>query len=186
MLESKVIAKAYTSSNDWNETKDLVIRENLLQARVISSAQRMLGEVIPRLRLLSEKELSLFRTSADQDQRHLLWLAICRRHAFISDFYVQVVHERYLSLKEKVGIDEFNLFWEQKAVDHPEVDRISDLTKIKLRSVLFKMMREAGLITKDNSINTVMLSPLVQNMILMNNPNEMRWFTTIDNKGRRV
>jgi hypothetical protein len=91
-----------------------------------------------------------------------------------------------LSLKEKVGIDEFNLFWEQKAVDHPEVDRISDLTKIKLRSVLFKMMREAGLITKDNYINTVMLSPLVQNMILMNNPNEIRWFTTIDNKGRRV
>ncbi len=81
MLESKVIAKAYTSSNDWSETRDLVIRENLLQVRVISSAQRMLGEVIPRLRLLSEKELSLFRTSADQDQRHLLWLAICRRHA---------------------------------------------------------------------------------------------------------
>jgi len=186
LLESKVIAKAYTSSNDWSETRDLVIRENLLQARVISSAQRMLGEVIPRLRLLSEKELSLFRTSADQDQRYLLWLAICRRHAFIGDFYVQVVHERYLSLKEKVGTDEFNLFWEQKAVDHPEVDRISDLTKIKLRSVLFKMMREAGLITKDNYINTVMLSPLVQNMILMNNPNEMRWFTTIDNKGRRV
>ena len=76
-----------------------------------------------------------------------------------------------------------SIFWEQKAVDHPEVDRISDLTKIKLRSVLFKMMREAGLITKDNYINTVMLSPLVQNMILMNNPNEMRWFTTIDNKG---
>jgi hypothetical protein len=48
------------------------------------------------------------------------------------------------------------------------------------------MMREAGLITKDNYINTVMLSPLVQNMILMNNPNEIRWFTTIDNKGRRV
>jgi len=186
LLESKVIAKAYTSSNDWSETRDLVIRENLLQVRVISSAQRMLGEVIPRLRLLSEKELSLFRTSADQDQRHLLWLAICRRHAFIADFYVQVVHERYMSLKEKVGTDEFNLFWEQKAVDHPEVDRISDLTKIKLRSVLFKMMREAGLITKDNYINTVMLSPLVQNMILMNNPNEIRWFTTIDNKGRRV
>ena len=111
LLESKVIAKAYTSSNDWNETKDLVIRENLLQARVISSAQRMLGEVIPRLRLLSEKELSLFRTSADQDQRHLLWLAICRRHAFIADFYVQVVHERYLSLKDaaaEAGIETYH------------------------------------------------------------------------------
>ena len=100
MLESKVIAKAYTSSNDWNETRDLVIRENLLQVRVISSAQRMLGEVILAC------ACSLKRTVTVQDfcrsrPASSPLLAICRRHAFIADFYVQVVHERYMSLKEK-------------------------------------------------------------------------------------
>jgi hypothetical protein len=71
-------------------------------------------------------------------------------------------------------------------MEHPELERISDLTREKLRTVVFKMMREVGLITKDNHINTVLLSPLVQNNILMNAPHELAWFTTIDDKGRRI
>jgi hypothetical protein len=186
LRESLIAANAYLSSNDWDKARNLLIQENLLQARMISSAKRMITEIIPRLQLLSERELHLFRTSADQDQRHLLWLAICRRHAFIADFYVQVVHDRYLSLKETVGTDEFNVFWNQKAMEHPELEQISDSTREKLRSVVFKMMREVGLITKDKHINTVVLSSLVQNGILMDAPNELSWFTTIDDKGRRI
>ena len=186
LRESLIATNAYLSSNDWDKARELIIQENLLQARMISSAKRMLTEIIPRLKLLSERELHLFRTSTDQDQRHLLWLAICRRHAFIADFYTQVVHDRYLGLKETVGTDEFNLFWNQKAMEHPELERISDSTRNKLRMVLFKMMREVGLITKHNQINTVMLSSLVENNILMNTPNELSWFTTIDDKGRRI
>jgi hypothetical protein len=186
LRESLIVTNAYLSSNDWDQARTLVIQENLLQSRMISSAKRLLSELIPRLQLFSERELHLFRTSPDQDQRHLLWLAICRRHAFIADFYTQVVHDRYLSLKETVGNDEFNIFWNQKEREHPELERISVLTREKLRTVVFKMMREVGLITKNNHINTVLLSPLVQNSILMNAPQELSWFTTIDDKGRRI
>jgi len=186
LRESLIVTNAYLSSNDWDQARTLVIQENLLQSRMISSAKRLLSELIPRLQLFSERELHLFRTSPDQDQRHLLWLAICRRHAFIADFYTQVVHDRYLSLKETVGNDEFNIFWNQKEREHPELERISVLTREKLRTVVFKMMREVGLITKDNHINTILLSPLVQNSILMNAPQELSWFTTIDDKGRRI
>ncbi|MPN54027.1 hypothetical protein SDC9_201696 [bioreactor metagenome] len=48
------------------------------------------------------------------------------------------------------------------------------------------MMREVGLVNKSNQINTVVLSPLVKNNILMNAPTELAWFTTIDDKGRRI
>lgn len=186
LRESLIATNAFLSSNDWDQARKLVIQENLLQSRMVSSAKRLLSEIIPRLQLFSERELHLFRSSSDQDQRHLLWLAICRRHGFIADFYTQVVHDRYLGLKETVGNDEFNIFWTQKAMEHPELERISDLTREKLRTVVFKMMREIGLITKDNHINTVLLSPLVQNNILMNAPHELAWFTTIDDKGRRI
>jgi hypothetical protein len=186
LRESLIVTNAYLSSNDWDQARKLVIQENLLQSRMISSAKRMLREITARLQLLSERELHLFRTSPDQDQRHLLWLAICRRHAFIADFYTQVVHDRYLSLKETVGNDEFNIFWNQTEREHPELERISVLTREKLRTVVFKMMREVGLIPKDNHINTVLRSPLGQNSILMNAPQELSWFTTIDDKGRRI
>lgn len=186
LRESLIATNTFLLSNDWVQAKKLIIQDNLLQARMISSAKRMLREITNRLQLLSERELHLFRTSTDQDQRQLLWLAICRRHVFIADFYTQVVHDRYLSLKETVGFDEFNLFWNQKAIEHTELESISESTRKKLRAVVFKMMREVGLVNKTNQINTVVLSPLVKNNILMNAPTELAWFTTIDDKGRRI
>ncbi|MDD3942667.1 MAG: DUF1819 family protein, partial [Sphaerochaetaceae bacterium] len=85
-----------------------------------------------------------------------------------------------------VGAEEFNLFWTQKSVIHPEIERISDLTREKLRTVLFKMMREVGIISKDNRINTVVLSPMVQSFIRSTDANEQYWFTTLATNGRRV
>jgi hypothetical protein len=138
------------------------------------------------LQRLSNDELTFFISAGEQDQKHLLWLAICRRHRFIADFMVEVVHDRYVSLKDAVGAEEFNLFWTQNSVTHPEIERISDLTREKLRTVLFKMMREVGIISKDNRINTVVLSPMVQGFLRSTDANERYWFTTLDTNGRRV
>ncbi|NCB71772.1 MAG: DUF1819 family protein, partial [Clostridia bacterium] len=77
LRESLIATNAFLSSNDWDQARKLVIQENLLQSRMVSSAKRLLSEIIPRLQLFSERELHLFRSSTDQDQRHLLWLAIC-------------------------------------------------------------------------------------------------------------
>jgi len=186
LRESLIVTDVFLSGNDWAQARKLIIQDNLLQVRMINSAKRILSEIIPRLQLFSEQELHFFSTSTDQDQRHLLWLTICRRHAFIADFYTEIVHDRYLSLKETVGMDEFNLFWNQKMLEHSELENISESTRKKLRSNMFKMMREVGLITKNNHINTILLSPLVLNSILTYAPQELSWFTTIDNNGRRV
>lgn len=184
--ESLILTRTYLELQDWKAARRRVLDENLFQARMASSAKRMIGEVLPRLQTFSKDELSYFLAAGEQDQKHLLWLAICRRHRFIADFMVEVVHDRYEGLKEAVGAEEFNLFWTQKSVTHPEIERISDLTREKLRTVLFKMMREVGIISKDNRINTVVLSPMVQGFIRSADANEQYWFTTLDTNGRRV
>jgi hypothetical protein len=186
LRESLIVANAYATVNDWALARKLVLDENLLQSRMVSSSKRMLSEVIPRLKAFSEDELQAFLVAPDQDQRYLLWIAICRRHQFITDFCIEVLHDRYLSLKETVGIDEFNLFWSQQAINHPEVERISDLTKDKLRYVLFKMLQEVGLLTKTFRINTVVLSPSVKTLIKASDANAFHFFTTIDENGRRI
>lgn len=188
LRESLIIANAHVAAagNDWLVTRKLVLEDNLLQSRMVSSSKRMVGEVIPRLKTFSEEELLIFVSAPDQDQKYLLWIAICRRYQFIADFVREVLHDRYMSLKETVGIDEFNLFWVQQALIHPEVERISDLTKKKLQNVLFKMLREVGLLTMDFHINTVILSPLVKSFIRASDTNAFLYFTTIDENGRRI
>jgi hypothetical protein len=183
--ESLILARTFLGLGDWQLARKHVIDKNLLQARMSSSAKRTIGEVIPRLQKLSNDELLYFISAGEQDQKHLLWLAICRRHRFIADFMVEVVHDRYVSLKEEVGTEEFYLFWTQKSVSHPEIERISDLTREKLRTVLFKMLREVGIISGDGRINTVILSPPVQGFLNPSNPEERLWFTTFDAHGRR-
>ena len=42
---------------------------------------------------------------------------------------------------------------------YEELESISDSTRKKLRQVLFKMLREAGIISKDKSIIPSILSP---------------------------
>lgn len=188
LRESLIIANTYSyaADSDWTFARNIVLEENLLQSRMVSSSKRMVGEVLPRLKSFSEKELHTFISASDQDQRYLLWIAICRRYQFIADFCREVLHDRYLSLKETVGIDEFNIFWSQQAIIHPEVERISDLTKNKLRYVLFKMLQEVGLLTRAFHINTVVLSPLVKDFIRVSDTNAFQYFTTIDENGRRI
>ena len=184
--ESQIVTRTYLDLGDWQLARKQVIDKNLLQARMASSARRTIGEVIPRLQKFSNDELSYFITGGEKDQKHLLWLAICRRHRCIADVMEEVVHDRYVSLKYTVGTEDFNLFWTQKSVSHPELERISDSTREKLRTVLFKMIREIGIISKGGQINIVVISPMVLSFLRSIEANEQYWFTTLDTNRRRV
>ncbi len=184
--ESVLIAQVYQQKKDWSLTRKTVISENLLQARMINSAKRLVGELIPRLKTLDEDELAFFLSTTEQNQRNLLWLAICRRHGFIADFMREVVHERYVTLKESVEKDEYEYFWEQKSILHPELERISESTKQKLRTVLFKMLRDVGILRRDGGIQTMLLDQDMLRLIQSNNVEEIILFTTTDLSGRRI
>lgn len=186
LRESVILARSFLDLGDWQLAREHVLTNNLFQARMESSAKRTVREVLNRLQRLSDDELSCLLSAGEQDQKHLLWLAVCRRYSFIADFMAEVVRDRYESLKDAVGYEEFDLFWMQKSVTHPEIERISDTTRKKLRTELFRIMREVGLISKDWRLSTVILSPLIQSFIQSVDVNEQYWFTTLDTNGRRV
>ena len=137
--ESLIVANTYLEYRDWDQVRQVILQENLFQSRMASSSKRLLSELVGRIRLMSEEEMVFFTRSRDQDSRHILWLVICRRYRFIKEFYQQSVQNNWVSLKEHVTADDFNLFWAQKSVGHPEVERISILTKEKLNSCVSKV-----------------------------------------------
>lgn len=157
--ESVKLAGLYLDHGDWNSVRNKVIAENLLQSRTINTLKRVCREVISRLKTLNQGELEFLAEGSHQEQTCLLWLAVCRRYRFIADFAVEVLRERYITLKSDLTYADFDSFFNRKSEWHVELDEISSATRSKLRQILFKILREADFLTADNMINAAMLSP---------------------------
>ena len=151
-------AKLYLETNDWDLVKSEFIGQNMLQSRTTSALRRTTGEIIPRLQTLSTAELQFFVECSPSEQGYILWIAICRRYAFIADLTLDVIGDRVATLMLTFDYADFDAFYQSKALQHPELDAVSDLTRKKLREVSFRMLREAGLLTKNNDILEPILS----------------------------
>ena len=163
--ESVTLASQYLDIGNWDSVRDKVIAENLLQSRTLNTLKRVLREVISRLNTLTFGEIDLLVHGSHQEQAYLLWIAICRRYRFIADFAVEVLRERFISLKTDLTNEEFDSFFNRQSDWHSELEDISPTTRSKLRQVLFKMLREADLLSANNMINAAFLSPRLLEVI---------------------
>ena len=156
--ESVTLAMLFFELNDWDPVKEKVLSENLLQSRTLNTSKRQCREIISRLKTLDQKELDLLISGSTQEQKYLLWLAVCRHYRFIAEFAEEVIRERYIGLKHDLQYDEFDFFFNKKSEWHPELEEIKPTTRNKLRQVLFRILREAELLTVKNTLNAAMLS----------------------------
>ncbi|AJY71181.1 hypothetical protein RW64_17270 [Geobacter sulfurreducens] len=179
-LESVELAGLYLDLGDWKLAKDKVLNENLLQARTLSTLNRNCREIISRLKTLSSAEIEFLVDANHQEQAYLLWLAACRRYRFIADFAVEVLRERFITLKADLTHEDFDSFFNRKSEWHLELDEISPSTRNKLRQVLFKILREADLLTANNMINAAMLSPRLLDVIHQGSRRDVLYFPLFD------
>lgn len=178
--ESIVIADLYHQLGDWDAVRTQVIGDNRLQMRTLNASKRIYREISSRLRLLTPPQLELLGDSSLQEQNYLLWLAICRRYRFIYDFAVEVVREKFLRLDRTLTYEDYDAFFHQKAEWHPEVERVAAATRAKQRQVVFKMLREADLLSKDDYLLPAMLTPRLIATIVQDNAAHLAVFPVGD------
>lgn len=186
LRESVELAALYLELDDWDAVRSQALSANVLQARKTSTGQRWVTEIILRLRSLRENEVRLLVSGNSQDQASVLWLAICRRFAFIGDFMAEMVRERYLSLRNELGYPDFDAFIEGKMDQPPELVAISPSTRSKLRQVLFRLLREANLLSKDQQIMTPTLGRELAKLMMANDVSEARCFPITENDLRSL
>jgi hypothetical protein len=159
------IAELFIALSDWKEVSKKVLSENILQARMQSSAKRVAHEIINRLKTLTDDELELLLNTSPPEQKQILFISICRRYKFIYDFAKDVIRERYLTLKHDLPTEEFESFYNQKEQWHEELEKISPSSKYKLRTVLYKILLEAEIIDKNKIIMPAILSPKLISLV---------------------
>lgn len=155
MHESLTVAKAYRDLGDWEATRTLVLEQNLIQATAQSSLKRYTAEVIGRLKTLTDQELDFLLDASVSDQQLALWVMNCRRYSFIGDFAEEVVRQKFLVRDYALSVEDYDGFVAQKVFWHGELEEITELTQKKLRSVIFRMLEGANLLSESGQISTV-------------------------------
>lgn len=174
--ESVAVARLHVAGTNWDSTLAAARESGAFPVRKASSARRSIREIVNRLKRLSPDELALFIEGDRSEQAALLWLAACRAYRFIGEFAVEVLSDRFLSLRTDLTYDDFDTFLSAKEEWSPKLAALSASTRAKLRAVLFRLMREAELLSPEKRILGAMLSPRVLAVIQAGNPDELHYF----------
>ena len=173
--ESVAVAQLRLQGISWDATIAKALETRAFPVRKASSARRSIREIVNRLKKLSNDDLLLLVEGDRTEQAALLWLAACRAYRFIGEFAVEVLNERFLSFRLHVTYDDFDSFLAAKAEWSPKLASLSNSTRAKLRAVLFRLMREAGVLSQDGRLLGAVLSPRVMARVA-GNPDELRFF----------
>jgi hypothetical protein len=182
--ESLLLLDLY--AGNWDDVYNCALEKNTLQTRVVSTAKRVLREIISRLRTLTREELELLQQGSAGEQKYLLWLGVCRRYVFIYDFASEVIRERYLTLKHNLPDEEFEVFYNVKEQWYEELEKIAESTRNKLRTVLYRILREAEIIDVNKLILPAILTDELIGIIAKHDVNDLAIFPISDIDLQRV
>ena len=156
--QSNLILKKYLENKDWRETEKYSIENNILQTNTLSSSKRIFREISLRLKSLSNEERKFLIKSNYVDQSILIWISICRTYKFIGDFASIIISEKFSSYQLEIEYSDFNYFFEKQQVLHEELRTLKDSTRKKLRQVIFRIMKDLNIISKDKEITPLLPS----------------------------
>ena len=142
----------FIKSKDWTKVREEILKTNLFQTRTQNSLERICREVLSRLKFLSSEQLKIIQDGSRQEQLQMLWIAVCKRYSFISDFAIEVIREKFLLMDYALTEEDYTIFFDTKAEWHEELEKLKDSTKKKLKQVLFRILREAEITSEMNII----------------------------------
>jgi len=184
LSETLAVARLHVSGEAWAETLERALNEGATALPKAASNRRTLNEITLRLSAFSKEELAFFADEAERDEAQaLLWLAICRTYRFIAEFVREVVMDRYLSYRLDLPIESFDVFFDDKAEWNDKLAGLTASTREKLGQVMFRILREAGIISQDRQIQTAILSNRLENMLKTNRPDSFDYLPGIARDG---
>lgn len=183
--ESEKMAQLYLEEKNWDVVREKSLKQGLPQTRTQSSATRIYREISARLKTLADDALELVAHGSIQERAHILWLAVCCRYLFIQEFAVEVIRERFLTLRYDLSYQDFDAFFNAKADWHEDLDAITPMTRNKLRQNLFRMLREADILSANNSIQPAVLAPHLERLVSKKGIDMIRIFPVLDSGSTR-
>jgi len=139
------MADAYLTCEDWDVAQKKVLAGNLLQARSPASARRMERELRQRLIHLTPAQIRLAAHGMTDERTAIGWLAAMKGSRFIYAFASDILRAKLALLDPVVRASDYEAFILNQIAAHPDLASLTASSRAKIRSVLFSMVREAGM-----------------------------------------
>ena len=174
--------KKYLEYKNWDNVKDLVIEENIMQKQSVSSRKRVFTEIKRRIESLTSSQLEFVNEANSSDIRNLIFLSILKTYRFIFEFMAEVISKKVLMFDYKILNSDYETFFESKKYAVEQLESITEATQYKLKQVLFRILEEAMIIdnTKSKNILKPHLSGEVIKLIIKDNPIYLKAFLYTD------
>lgn len=182
--ESIVVAEAlFRNKYDWNAMAAEVEGRNLLQSRTRSTSKRKLREISQRLKYLTLPQLALLVDGTRHEQKLILWLACCEKYPLLAELARDVVRAKFLQLDYSIDAGDIARFVELQTLWHDELAGLTASTITKLQTVMFRMLREAELISDDGIISAPIVSGRFIQVVKADSPGGLLYFPLVIEKG---
>lgn len=160
-------------------TEDLVL---ILGNGKSATGKRLLLEFNNWIATLTEQQIEILKNGSFKSQNEIAFLAVCKYLDFIRDFVIEVIREKYMVFDYELTDGDYLSFFRRKAEFHPEMDKLTDITKKKIKQVTFKMLEQAGIINsvKSRIIQPQLLEADTQKAFLDDNPELLKVFLYSD------
>ena len=182
---ARIIAEIFIECGDWEQTRERVLSENSLQARSSSSNNRMEMEFRKRLQTLTAKQLDVLATAPSESSAAMTWLAVCKSSQFVFDFAADILRGKIENMDPVLRRSDYESFVEAQALIHAKVASLTPSTRVKLRGVVLKMLRETGILGKgrdDVPIHRPLIPADVQDAIIADDPKWLAVFLVPDDE----
>lgn len=140
------------------------------------TSQREFREIKARLECLSRDEIRLLSEGPFEEQKLISFVSFARLYRFFYEFMIEVVAEKILVFDYTLTEMDYNVFFNRKAVDHTEVERLTTATQNKVKQVVFKVLEQAGIINniQERVIQAPQLSPSFVALLSATNPQDVK------------
>ncbi|HCC93587.1 MAG TPA: hypothetical protein DEQ26_04550 [Flavobacteriaceae bacterium] len=116
-----------------------------------SSRKRIKSELDKRFKNINFSYLEKFNQVDEQDQKIILFFAICNTYQIITEFSLEVVYKKWLNFDNELGTYDFKYFLSSK-LSEDQLNDISSSSQYKLTQVAIKIFKDVGLYKNESLI----------------------------------
>jgi hypothetical protein len=149
--EFEILVELYLDLGNWDKVGEKVASENLFQQMSRSSTVRQCREIRQRIQSLQKETLENFVEWGTEERKFIAFLAVCKTYPFVFEFVSQVLDEKLAIYDYQLQEVDFTAYWNEKVMEYPELDSVTESTKKKIKQVLVRTLAEAGLLDDTSS-----------------------------------
>ncbi len=146
MREIADIVEAF-DAYDGLTVQKVLNKGNYMNTGSDETAKRIVSEAVRRIKAVNKKAIwQLFKKSNEKERKLILFYAVLLTYDLAFDFYLDVVHEKWINFQFDLSARDFNDYVEQKARVNDELEKKSKRSITDMGINLIKIMRQTGIL----------------------------------------